>query len=101
VHFYTIASYRGFRNYITFNWLIGISTGIAKLDRKNISSATIENYIFSLFLLEYIHMTIIYVKAYVRAQMLISVLLRMQNGDYTKVNIIAIKLQTQKILNFP
>ena len=46
-------------------------------------------------------MTIIYVKAYVRAQMLISVLLRMQNGDYTKVNIIAIKLQTQKILNFP
>jgi len=30
--------------------------------------------------------------------MLISVLLRMQKEDYVKVNIIALKLQTQKIL---
>jgi len=68
-----------------------ISTGIAKLDRENISSATNENYFLSLFLCSiYVWL---YVKAYVRAQMLISVLLRMQREDYVKVNIMALKLQ--------
>ena len=40
------------------NQCMGISTGIAKLDRKIFSSATNENYFFSLILLKYIHMTI-------------------------------------------
>jgi len=38
--------------------LLGISTEIPKLDQNNISSATNENYFFSLILLKYIHMTI-------------------------------------------
>jgi len=35
----------------------GNSTGTPKLDQKKISSATNENYFFSLILLKFIHMT--------------------------------------------
>ena len=52
---------------------------MAKLDRIFFSSATNDNYLL---------------KAYVRAQMLASVLLRMQKENYVNVNIIALKLQT-------
>ena len=69
----------------------GNPTGILKLDKKN-SSATNENYVFSLIVLKYIHMTIC--KAICPRTMFISALLRMQKKDYVKVNIIALKLQT-------
>ena len=73
---------------------MGISIGIDKLDRIFFIGSQQEFHFFLIFFCKgYTYHNMLTVKVYVRAEMLISVVLRMQKYDHVKVNIIALKLQ--------